>query len=264
MSEFGRFVHGVNGRQHRLALLTLTLTNNLLGDHSLSSLIFYSFNQNEGKTAGLTRSQRSAMAQAAADDPNTAPPTLEGSLGVVGPLRVRSYGNVKHAHVVLRKVDEVEYEDNSGRKRKRGVFSLFAHKIINVKAGKELFLYLHPVNGELQERSVALEGDLLSAEELTSSETTAKDSSLPLDVEDKVAAKSLERSEQKAVEKSVLKEAVKRVEDTESTDVEMKGVPTVQREQVLPPKMRKLWARKSMQALKANEPGAFFVFLLFF
>ena len=91
--------------------------------------------------------------------------SLESALNVKGSLRVRSYGNVKHAHVVLRKVEEEEYEDSNGRKRVRGVFSLFAHKLINVKPGKELFLYLHPVHGEMQEQSVAFEADLPSPED---------------------------------------------------------------------------------------------------
>lgn len=90
---------------------------------------------------------------------------LNSVLAIKGPLRVRPYGNVKHAHVILRKVDEEEYEDEGGQKRTRGVFSLFAHKLINVKPGKELFMYLHPVGGELQERVVALEADLLSENE---------------------------------------------------------------------------------------------------
>ncbi|KLO15304.1 hypothetical protein SCHPADRAFT_800660, partial [Schizopora paradoxa] len=59
--------------------------------------------------------------------------SLASALGVKGSLRVRPYGNVKHAHVVLRKVDEEQYVDEEGVTRTRGVFSLFAHKLINVK-----------------------------------------------------------------------------------------------------------------------------------
>lgn len=94
-------------------------------------------------------------------EPKVATSSLNSALAIKGPLRVRPYGNVKHAHVILRKVDEEEYEDERGHKRTRGVFSLFAHKLINVKPGKELFMYLHPVGGELEERVVALEADLL-------------------------------------------------------------------------------------------------------
>ena len=42
---------------------------------------------------------------------------------------------MKHAHVVLRKVGEEEFEDPKGRKRTRGIYSFFAQKVINVKPG---------------------------------------------------------------------------------------------------------------------------------
>ena len=95
----------------------------------------------------------------------TADSTFEDALGVKGRLRVRPYGNVKHAHVVLRKVKEEEYVDEQGKKQKRAIFSLFAHKLINVKPGKELFLYVHPAGKELQERVVALEADMVMPDE---------------------------------------------------------------------------------------------------
>lgn len=104
--------------------------------------------------------------------PKVASKSLNSALQIKGPIRVRPYGNVKHAHVILRKVDEEEYEDEEGRKKKRGVFSLFAHKLINVKPGKELFMYLHPVGGELEERVVAIEADILSEDEKETSEPT--------------------------------------------------------------------------------------------
>lgn len=102
--------------------------------------------------------------------------SLEAALGVKG-LRVRPYGSVKNAHIVLKKVEEEEYEDDHGRKKTRSVFSLFAHKLINVKAGKELFLYLHPANGELQEQSIAFEGDLIGSNDDELLQTEARDSS---------------------------------------------------------------------------------------
>ncbi|KAH8114093.1 hypothetical protein DFH11DRAFT_1595736 [Phellopilus nigrolimitatus] len=140
-------------------------------------------------------------------DQTTAAKSIETSLGVKGQLRVRPYGNVKHAHVILRKVDEEEYEDSQGRTRTRGVFSLFAHKLINVKPGKELFMYLHPVGGDLEEHVVAFEADMPRADELD------------MDVGD--SAKS---------------------EET-----------IVQREQALPPKLRKLWARKAPMPAKQGD-----------
>ena len=55
----------------------------------------------------------------------------------VGQIRIRPYksGSVKHAHVVLRKVDEETYEDSNGAKRSRAVYSFFAAKVINCKPG---------------------------------------------------------------------------------------------------------------------------------
>lgn len=96
------------------------------------------------------------------NDPDS---NIQEALGVKGMLRVRPYGNVKHAHVVLRMVGEEEYVDAQGKNQKRAIFSLFAHKLINVKPGKELFLYLHPAGGELQERVVALEADIATSDE---------------------------------------------------------------------------------------------------
>ena len=70
--------------------------------------------------------------------------TFEDVLGVKGLFRVRPYGNVGHAHVVLRKLNEEAYVDEQGKKQKRAVSSLFVHKLINVKPGNELFLCVHP------------------------------------------------------------------------------------------------------------------------
>ena len=104
--------------------------------------------------------------------PKVASKSLDSALRIKGPVRVRPYGNVKHAHVILRKVDEEEYEDEEGRKKKRGVFSLFAHKLINVKPGKELFMYLHPVGDDLEERVVAFEADIPAEDEKETPEPT--------------------------------------------------------------------------------------------
>lgn len=209
------------------------------------------------------------MAPAAVDDQNVPPPTLETSLGVVGSLRVRAYGNVKHAHLILKKVDEEEFEDSSGRKRKRGVFSLFAQKLINVKAGKELFLYLQPANGDVQERCIALEGELLSADDVTGTETTVKDTPAPAEKMD-IDARAEEKIGKKTSEKVGRKETVEKVglkaaESAMSIDTKLEEPALVPaREQVLPPKMRKLWSRKSMPyALDPlNELGACYIFVM--
>ena len=136
--------------------------------------------------------------------------SLESALGVKSALRVRNHGAVKNAHVVLRKVDEEEYEAANGSRRTRAVFSLFAHKPINVRAGKELFLYLQAADGELVERSVAFEADVRTE-----------------GVED-----------------------VSPCNCTRKGDEETKpmGVATAL-EQALPPKMRKVWGRKSMSSV---------------
>lgn len=69
-------------------------------------------------------------------DSSTPPESFESVLRA-NHVRLRPYkdGSVKHAHVVLKKVDEEEYEDSKGKRRTRGVFSLFAQKVINVKPG---------------------------------------------------------------------------------------------------------------------------------
>ena len=51
--------------------------------------------------------------------------------------------------------------DEQGKKQKCATFSLFAHKLINVNPGKELFLYVHPSGKELQERVVSLKADMV-------------------------------------------------------------------------------------------------------
>ncbi|TDL28288.1 hypothetical protein BD410DRAFT_834412 [Rickenella mellea] len=154
------------------------------------------------------------MPEAASGDLYSGLSTLSSTLGVKGSLRVRAYGNVKHAHLVLRKVDEEEYVDENGRKRTKAVFSIFAQKLINVKAGKELYLYLQPANGELHDVPVAIEGDLLGDED-----------------------------EVVAPEPTVVHE-------------EKKPDPPASSEQAMPPKMRKLWARKSEASLttKPSSP----------
>ena len=98
--------------------------------------------------------------------------SIEEALRIKGPLRVRPNGIVKHAHVVLRKVGEEEYVDEHGRKKIRGVFSLFAHKNFSVKTGKELFLYLHPVDGKLDDRVVAFEADIDRDEAISEDRTS--------------------------------------------------------------------------------------------
>lgn len=99
--------------------------------------------------------------------------SLSSRLGVKDPLTIRPYGTAKHAHLVLRKVDEESYEDAQGRKVTRAIFSIFAHKPMNVKAGKELFLYLHPVNGALVEQCIAFEGALPGPEAEETGKQTA-------------------------------------------------------------------------------------------
>lgn len=147
------------------------------------------------------------MPQAATNDRRANLPTVSSSLGIKGSLRVRAYGNVKHAHVVLRKVEEEEFEDSHGKMRRRAVFSVFAHKLINVKAGKELYLYLHPANGTLHEVPIAFEGEVLDEDEEVAEEQDAPPA--PVLAEKKV------------------EEAVQ------------------QQQQAMPPKMRKLWAKRN-------------------
>ena len=134
-------------------------------------------------------------------------PSLSSSLGVKGDLRVRPYGNVKHAHLILRKVDEEDYVDSTGIQRRRAIFSFFAQKLINVKPGKELYLYLQPANGAVKEVPIAFEADLTESNEVQP---------------------SLKEENGLSVARDIKKE---------SKELEV-------REQAVPPKMRKAWLKK--------------------
>lgn len=141
--------------------------------------------------------------------------SLSSKLGLRGPITIRPYGTAKHAHLVLRKVDEESFEDALGRKITRAVFSIFAHKPMNVKAGKELFLYLHPVNGALAEQCIAIQG-LLSGPEVEDSDIQA--AAQPITEEPSLSSSPVLSSY----------------------------------EHVVPPKMRKQWAR-SPEITKVNS-----------
>lgn len=80
-------------------------------------------------------------------------------LGVKG-LRFRPHGSSQKAHVVLRRVVEEDDSSDDGRVTRVVRFSLFAHKRIEVKPGKEILLTVATQDGSFKDTAVVFEGDL--------------------------------------------------------------------------------------------------------
>ena len=80
-------------------------------------------------------------------------------LGVKG-LRFRPHGSSQKAHVVLRRVVEEDDSSDDGRVTRVVRFSLFAHKRIEVKPGKEILLTVATQDGLFKDTAVVFEGDL--------------------------------------------------------------------------------------------------------
>jgi hypothetical protein len=91
-------------------------------------------------------------------------------LGIKGPLRFRLHGSSQKAHVVLRRVPLADNFSDSGRTKKAAYFSLFAHKRIEVKPGKEILLSLASANEAFTDKPVIFEADLSSEEGRTEDE----------------------------------------------------------------------------------------------
>lgn len=83
-------------------------------------------------------------------------------LGVKGNLRFRLHGSSQKAHLVLRRVELLEDDDEDSISRPTVGFSLFAQKRIEVKPGKEIFFSLpEGLGGEkLKDRPVIFEADV--------------------------------------------------------------------------------------------------------
>ncbi|EDR10889.1 uncharacterized protein LACBIDRAFT_293378 [Laccaria bicolor S238N-H82] len=80
-------------------------------------------------------------------------------LGVKG-LRFRPHGSSQKAHVVLRRVVEEDDSSDDGSVTRVVRFSLFAHKRIEVKPGKEILLTVATQDGSFKDTAVVFEGDL--------------------------------------------------------------------------------------------------------
>src|SRR5882762_10822908 len=95
-------------------------------------------------------------------DGSSAMPTVTSILGVRGPLRFRPHGSSQKAHMILRRVEFSDDSDDDENAKRIVRFSLFAHKRIEVKPGKEILLTL--ADGKYKDQTLIFEGDLPSDE----------------------------------------------------------------------------------------------------
>lgn len=93
------------------------------------------------------------------DDANVMILSAASVLGVKGPLRFRPHGSTQKPHVILRRV--VTPDDSNGDSQPTHIvrFSLFAHKRIEVKPGKEILLSVASVNGQFENQPIVFEAD---------------------------------------------------------------------------------------------------------
>lgn len=147
-----------------------------------------------------------------------AEPTVASILGLSGPVRFRLHGSGQKAHLVLRRVQVAEGSNDDGKgilgAPKTAFYSLFAHKRIEVKPGKEILL---AVEGEFEDRPILIGGDILGSSLISGVQSVLRDN----------------------------REAGTRLDD--KMQVEVTAVPDDdEKEQeiiTMPPKMRKSWMR---------------------
>lgn len=110
------------------------------------------------------------MAQEAGSQPAGIPeePTVASVLGVKGQLRFHPHGSTQKAHVVLRQVELSEESDDEGDSP-MVYFSLFAHKRIEVKPGKEILLAVATPDGKFLDSPVVFAGKLSGEDDLAPS-----------------------------------------------------------------------------------------------
>ncbi|TFY77405.1 hypothetical protein EWM64_g6605 [Hericium alpestre] len=84
-------------------------------------------------------------------------PTVASVLGIKGHLRFRAHGSSQKAHVVLRRV-ELDDSEDEGEGKPAFYFSLFAQKRIEVKPGKEILLTV--ADGPFKDQAIMFEGDI--------------------------------------------------------------------------------------------------------
>jgi len=83
-------------------------------------------------------------------------PLVSSILGVKGPLRFRPHHYTQRAHVCLRRVEISDDSSDEGEDNGVVYFSLFAHKRIDVKPGKEILLTV--ANGHFKDKPILLQG----------------------------------------------------------------------------------------------------------
>ena len=91
-------------------------------------------------------------------DGSTTAPTMASILGIKGSIRVRPHGSSQKAHVVLRRVELADDSSDDGETSTTVYFSLFAHKKIDVKPGKEILLALP--GGKHKDQAIIFEADI--------------------------------------------------------------------------------------------------------
>jgi hypothetical protein len=89
-------------------------------------------------------------------DAESSGPILTSVLGIKGPLRYRPHHYTQRAHVILRRVEFSDDSSDEGEDNGIVYFSLFAHKRIDVKPGKEILLTV--ADGKLKDKPILLQG----------------------------------------------------------------------------------------------------------
>ena len=115
----------------------------------------------------------------------TEEPTVRSVLGIKGQLRFQPHGSTQKAHVVLRQVDMSDESDDEGDSS-MVYFSLFAHKRIEVKPGKELLFAVDTDDKEFKDRVLMIQGSL--SPEPPSADEVVEEAARPQDMEEEAVA----------------------------------------------------------------------------
>jgi hypothetical protein len=105
--------------------------------------------------------------------PSDALPTsiaVTALLGIKGPLRFRPHGSTQKPHIILRRVVVSDDSSDDGQVSHVVRFSLFAHKRIEVKPGKEILLTVASEDPRFENQCLVLEGDQLGASDTPGSD----------------------------------------------------------------------------------------------
>lgn len=96
--------------------------------------------------------------------------TVASILGIKGPLRFRPHKSSQKAHVILRRVELSDDSSDDGEVDNVVCFSLFAHKRIEVKPGKELLLTVASSDERFKDRALMFEANPSSSAETSDAE----------------------------------------------------------------------------------------------